>query len=92
MICEFTNPQIGGRSTFKMSMATPSTPAIDPARAAESNTATLIAVLTIFHAIALVFVSLRVYARVFVIKTFGKDDICMVLSAVRSPWDTNTHS
>jgi hypothetical protein len=71
-----------------MSMATTSTPVIDPARAAESNTATLITVLTIFHAIALVFVSLRVYARAFVIKTFGKDDIFMVLSAVRSPLNT----
>ncbi|KAK4236380.1 hypothetical protein C8A03DRAFT_16974 [Achaetomium macrosporum] len=55
---------------------------IDPDRAAESNTATILAVVTVFHAIALVFVSLRVYARAFVIKTFGKDDGFMVLSAL----------
>jgi hypothetical protein len=40
---------------------------------------------TIFHAIALIFVSLRVYARAIVIKAFGKDDVFMVLSAVSSP-------
>lgn len=56
---------------------------IDPARAAESNTATLLSVLTIFHAIAILFVSLRVYARAFVIKTFGIDDVFIVLSGVR---------
>ncbi len=55
---------------------------IDPVRAAESNTAMLVAVLTVFHVLALVFVSLRVYARAVIIKTFGKDDIFMVLSAV----------
>lgn len=61
------------------------TTTIDPARAAESNTATLVSVLTIFHFLALVFVSLRVYARAIVIKTFGRDDVFMVLSAVRFP-------
>jgi hypothetical protein len=58
-------------------------PEIDPVRAAESNTAMILGVLTVFHVIALAFVALRVYARAVVIKTFGKDDICMVLSAVR---------
>lgn len=68
-----------------MSLAAPSGAVeIDPVRAAESNTATLLAVLTVFHAIALVFVCLRIYARAFVIKTFGKDDVFMVLSAVCS--------
>ncbi len=62
--------------------STTTTTTIDPARAAESNTATIVAVVTIFHAIALVFISLRVYARAIVIKTFGRDDIFMVLSAV----------
>ncbi|KAK4243124.1 hypothetical protein C7999DRAFT_18479 [Corynascus novoguineensis] len=55
---------------------------IDPARAAESNTATILGVLTVFHAIALIFVSLRVYARAFVIKTFGTDDVFIVLCAL----------
>lgn len=58
---------------------------IDPARAAESNTATILGVLTVFHIIALIFVTLRVYARAFVIKTFGTDDVFIVLSAVRNP-------
>ncbi|KAK3305934.1 uncharacterized protein B0T15DRAFT_435256 [Chaetomium strumarium] len=55
---------------------------IDPARAAESNTATIIAVVTIFHAIAIIFVSLRVYARAIVIKSFGFDDISILLAAL----------
>lgn len=65
-------------------MSSPGAPApnIDPARAAESNTALLLSVLTVFHVIALTFVALRVYARAFVIRTFGKDDVFMVLSAV----------
>ena len=42
----------------------------------------IVTVLTVFHVLALVFVSLRVYARAVIIKTFGKDDIFMVLSAV----------
>jgi hypothetical protein len=58
---------------------------IDPVRAAESNTAMIVTVMTVFHAIALVFVALRVYARAFVIKTFGTDDVFMVLSAVCPP-------
>lgn len=61
----------------------PPRPEIDPARAAESNTAWIVAVVTIFHALALTFVSLRVYARAVVIRAFGKDDVFMVLSAVR---------
>jgi hypothetical protein len=60
------------------------TPKIDPARAAESYSVQIISVVTVFHALALIFVALRVYARAFVIKTFGRDDICMVLSAVRT--------
>ncbi|KXX76976.1 hypothetical protein MMYC01_207139 [Madurella mycetomatis] len=65
-------------------MSSPGAPApnIDPARAAESNTALLLSVLTVFHVIALTFVALRVYARAFVIRTFGKDDVFMVLSAL----------
>ena len=66
-----------------MSSAAGSGSQIDPARAAESNTGMILGVLTVFHAIALVSVALRVYARAVVIKTFGKDDIFMVLSAVR---------
>ncbi|KAL2151051.1 hypothetical protein VTH82DRAFT_6149 [Thermothelomyces myriococcoides] len=56
--------------------------AIDPARAAESNTGMILGVLTVFHAIALIFVGLRIYARAVIIKTFGKDDVFIVLSAL----------
>lgn len=67
-------------------MATPTPTAapkpLDPAYVAESNTVMIVTVVTIFHFLALIFVSLRIYARAVVIKTFGKDDICMVLSAV----------
>ncbi|KAL1837291.1 hypothetical protein VTJ49DRAFT_4057 [Mycothermus thermophilus] len=55
---------------------------IDPSKAGESNTEWIMAVLTIFHLLALTFVGLRVYARAVIIKTFGKDDILMVLSAL----------
>ncbi|KAL2266771.1 hypothetical protein VTJ83DRAFT_6123 [Remersonia thermophila] len=58
------------------------TSSIDPAKAGESNTAWIMAVLTIFHVLALAFVGLRVYARAIIIKTFGKDDVLMVLSAL----------
>jgi len=54
---------------------------IDPTRAAESNLLQILAVLTIFHILALVCVSLRVYSRVVVVKSPGIDDVCMVLSA-----------
>ncbi|KAL2163203.1 hypothetical protein VTH06DRAFT_5259 [Thermothelomyces fergusii] len=57
-------------------------PEIDPARAAESNTAMILSVMTVFHVIALTFVGLRVYARAVVIKTFGTDDVFIVLSAL----------
>ncbi|KAJ4291258.1 hypothetical protein N0V88_006259 [Collariella sp. IMI 366227] len=66
-------------------MATPTPTAapkpLDPAYVAESNTVMIVTVVTIFHFLALIFVSLRIYARAVVIKTFGRDDICMVLSA-----------
>jgi len=65
-------------------MANDTTSTIDPARAAESNTSMLLGVLTTFHIIALVFVSLRLYSRFFVIKSPGKDDFCIILSAVSS--------
>ncbi|KAK1753603.1 hypothetical protein QBC47DRAFT_430405 [Echria macrotheca] len=54
----------------------------DPVRAAEDNLGLILGVQSTFHFIALVFVALRIYARVFVVKAFGKDDICIVLSAI----------
>jgi len=54
----------------------------DPERVAESNTEMIMSVLSVFHFVALVFVSLRLYARVVVIKSPGKDDWTMVLAAL----------
>lgn len=58
------------------------TPTYDPSRAHETNLPRILGVLTTFHFLALIFVALRVYARIFVVKNFGKDDFCMVLSAL----------
>ncbi|TID03810.1 hypothetical protein CH35J_001880 [Colletotrichum higginsianum] len=55
---------------------------IDPAWAAESNTARILAVVTVFHVLALISVGLRVYARVWVIRAAGWDDLMIILSAV----------
>ncbi|KXH29034.1 hypothetical protein CSIM01_02103 [Colletotrichum simmondsii] len=50
---------------------------LNPAWAAESNTARIIAVVTVFHLLAQLSVALRLYARVWVIKAPGWDDaIC----------------
>ncbi|KAK4446174.1 hypothetical protein QBC34DRAFT_383597 [Podospora aff. communis PSN243] len=57
-------------------------PTVDPARAAESNLAQILAIVTVVHLVALACVSLRIYTRVVVVKSPGMDDICMVLAAV----------
>jgi hypothetical protein len=58
---------------------------IDPVRAAESNLGYLLGVTATFHVIALVFVGMRMYARVVVVKAFGKDDALIVAATVRNP-------
>lgn len=59
---------------------------IDLVRTTESYTAANLSVVAIFHAIALIFVTLRVYIRAVITKAFRKDDILMVVSsAVCSP-------
>ncbi|KAK1702429.1 uncharacterized protein BDZ83DRAFT_725205 [Colletotrichum acutatum] len=55
---------------------------LDPAWAAESNTARIIAIVTVFHLLAQLSVALRIYARIWVIKAPGWDDAVMVLSAL----------
>lgn len=55
----------------------------DPARAAESNLGYLLGVTATFHAVALVFVAMRLYARVIIVKAFGKDDALIIASTVR---------
>jgi len=57
---------------------------MDPAFAHETNLPRILGVSTTFHFIALAFVALRLYARLFVVKAFGKDDACICVAAVRS--------
>ncbi|KAE9573391.1 hypothetical protein CGCSCA5_v004381 [Colletotrichum siamense] len=61
--------------------ATPPKP-IDPEWAAESNTAMILGVTGGFHALALLFVALRVYTRMFVVKLMGRDDYVVVASVL----------
>lgn len=56
--------------------------AVDPARAAENNLPVLLAITATFHALAWIFVSLRVYTRLVLVKCFGKDDAFMVIALV----------
>ncbi|KAF4775397.1 hypothetical protein HER10_EVM0010071 [Colletotrichum scovillei] len=53
---------------------------MNPAWVAESNTARIITVVTVFHLLAQTSVALRIYARIWVIKAPGWDDAVMVLS------------
>ncbi|KAK2026376.1 hypothetical protein LX32DRAFT_665358 [Colletotrichum zoysiae] len=59
-----------------------STPIVDPARAKESNTAMILAVTGLFHALALLLVALRTYTRAIIVKTIGADDYMMIMSAL----------
>ncbi|KAF3356324.1 hypothetical protein VdG1_06418 [Verticillium dahliae VDG1] len=59
----------------------PSQVPIDPAGAAESNTARIVSIVTVFHVIALTTIALRIYARVWVIRNPGADDWVMLLCA-----------
>ncbi|KAI3534054.1 hypothetical protein CABS02_13375 [Colletotrichum abscissum] len=56
--------------------------AIDRQRATGSTIASILAIVTISHVLALVLVGLRIYARVFVVKRRGWDDLLIVVSAV----------
>ncbi|OHW96973.1 integral membrane protein [Colletotrichum incanum] len=60
----------------------PAAKPFDPVWAAESNTARIMAVVTIFHVLALLCIGLRVYARVVAVKTPGFDDLMIVLSGL----------
>ncbi|KAK7911749.1 hypothetical protein PG985_014230 [Apiospora marii] len=53
---------------------------INPARATESNLGWILGVTAAFHGLALIFVGLRTYTRLFIAKTFGKDDALMLMS------------
>ncbi|KAK0372167.1 hypothetical protein CLIM01_10482 [Colletotrichum limetticola] len=56
--------------------------AVDHQRATESTIASILAIVTISHVLALVLVGLRIYARVIVVKQRGWDDLLIVVSAV----------
>jgi hypothetical protein len=56
----------------------------DPARAAESNLGYLLGITSTFHIIALTFVGMRIYARVIIVKAFGRDDALMLAGTVRT--------
>jgi hypothetical protein len=59
-----------------------SSASIDTVRAAESNLGWILGINATLHALALIFVGLRVYTRLVVKKAFGKDDAMILLSAV----------
>lgn len=52
----------------------------------ESNAARIVGVVGAFHFLAFSFVSLRIYARVVVLRAFGLDDALIVVAAVCSSW------
>jgi hypothetical protein len=49
----------------------------------ESNAGRIVGLVGVFHFIALTFVSLRVYVRVFMVRAFGADDALILLACVR---------
>ena len=48
-----------------------------------SNAGRIVGVVGVFHFLALTFVSLRLYVRVFMVRAFGVDDALIVASCVR---------
>ena len=59
-------------------------PPVDPKWAAENNLPRLLALTGIFHIAALTSVCLRIFVRVGLLRSLGKDDIAIVLAAVRT--------
>ncbi|KAK8054707.1 hypothetical protein PG994_009774 [Apiospora phragmitis] len=55
---------------------------IDPARAAESNLGWIMGVTAAFHGLALIFVGFRIYIRLAIVRSFGKDDAMILMSAL----------
>jgi hypothetical protein len=54
----------------------------NPVRAAENNLGYLLGTTAAFHITALAFVGMRMYARSFILKAFGKDDALMLAAIV----------
>jgi len=59
------------------------TAALDPAYVATNNLPWLLGVTVSFHILAWIMVILRVYTRIVLVKSFGKDDALMVMGLVR---------
>jgi hypothetical protein len=57
-------------------------PVSDPAWAAESNLARILAITGAIHLLALISVGLRLYARMGILRSPGRDDVIIVLSVV----------
>lgn len=55
---------------------------IDPVRAAESNATVFTAVVCVFWGLAFVTAVVRFYTRAVLSRSFGKDDVFMVLAVV----------
>lgn len=53
-----------------------------PGYADESNAGRIVGIIGVFHFIALAFVALRIYARVFMVRAFGVDDGLIIAAAV----------
>ena len=59
--------------------------ATDPQWAAESNLVRILAVTGVFHFFALTSVGLRLYVRIGLLRSPGRDDVAMVLAVVCMP-------
>jgi hypothetical protein len=62
--------------------ATTKAPPSDPALAGESNVPRILGLDITFHALAIITYSLRMYTRIFIVKSFGKDDVMMTLCMI----------
>lgn len=62
--------------------ATNKTLIFDPSRAAESNVPRILGLGITFHVLALVAFGLRMYTRAVIVRSFGKDDVLMILCMV----------
>ncbi|KAK1749857.1 hypothetical protein QBC47DRAFT_311093, partial [Echria macrotheca] len=56
------------------------TPVIDPLRAAETNLAQILAVVSVCHILALACVFIRIYIRAIVVRSPGMDDMCIAIA------------
>lgn len=57
-------------------------PQFPPEYVGESNAARIVGVVGAFHFLALTFVSLRLYVRLFMVRAFGVDDVLVILAVV----------